>query len=154
MPSCPWSLAELLPHAAPMLLLDSVLGCDRDSVTVGLEVRADDRFFRPGRGVPPHIGIEWMAQACGVYSGLRARTEGRPVGLGLLLGTRRYQAASSWWQAGERIEVTAMLAYEDDGMGVFDCRILSADGTERASARLTTYQPEDLAAVLGHSVPR
>jgi predicted hotdog family 3-hydroxylacyl-ACP dehydratase len=150
MAACPWSPGELLPHADPMVLLDSVLDWNAVSVTVALTVRIDDRFFEPNLGVPVHLGIEWMAQACGVYSGLKARTEGRPVSLGFLLGTRRFLATRSWLQDGERLRVAARLVYEDDGIGVFDCRILSAGDADLAVARLTTYQPEDPALVLAN----
>ncbi len=148
MAPCPWSPAELLPHAPPMVLLDTVLEWNDDGVTVGLTVRADDRFFQSGRGIPAHLGIEWMAQACGVFSGLKARSEGRPISLGLLLGTRDFRAARSWWRDREEIRVTARLVYENDGTGVFDCRVFSTNGAELAAARLTTYQPGDRDTVL------
>lgn len=135
-------VAELLPHAPPMLLLDAVLEGDADTLSASLTIRPGIAFFDAGHGVPAHVGIEYMAQACGAWAGLRGRAEGRPVSLGLLLGTRRYLATEPWFAEGEQLTVLIRVVFREGPMGVFDCRIV-VDGRERATANLTVYQPED-----------
>ncbi len=141
---------NLLPHDPPMVLLDEVLNGNDKAVSAALTVRPEDRFFVPGRGIPAHLGLEWMAQACGLYAGLQAYAAGRPAALGFLLGTRRYRATRAWFTEGERLQIGATLVFREGGMAVFDCVIRAEDGEELAVAQLTTYQPEDPAAVLSN----
>ncbi|MBP2292042.1 ApeP family dehydratase [Azospirillum rugosum] len=147
MKSCPYPMDALLPHGRPMILLDEVVGRDDTRLVAALTVRAGAPFFEAGRGMAAHVAIEWMAQACGAFVGAEALESGGPVRLGLLLGTRDFKAAVSWFPEGTRVEVTAALVYRDGEMGVFDCMAV-ADGREAAKAQLTVYQPADTAALL------
>lgn len=134
--------ADLLYHDAPMVLLDELVDSDPASVVAAVTVHSDSQFCESGLGVPAHVGIEWMAQTCGLFSGLEAKSAGRPVRLGFLLGTRRYRALRGWFAIGDRALVTARLVFREGGMAVFDCTI-AVDGNEAAVAQLTLYQPED-----------
>lgn len=138
----PWPIAELLPHATPMLLLDQALSCDSQGATAALTIHPDAPFAGPN-GVPAHIGIEYMAQTCGLWAGGEAKREGGPVRLGYLLGTRHYQASRQFFAPGERLEIRADLVFRDGGMGVFDCRIVDACNEIVAQAQLSVYQPSD-----------
>jgi predicted hotdog family 3-hydroxylacyl-ACP dehydratase len=138
---------DLLPHGPPMVLLDEVVEWTETTVTACLSIGAQTPFFEAGLGVPAHIGIEWMAQTCGLFAGLEAKTNGETVRVGFLLGTRRYQAVRPWFAEGERPVVFAQLVFREEGMAVFDCRI-DVDGVGAANAQLTLYQPEDGAAVI------
>jgi predicted hotdog family 3-hydroxylacyl-ACP dehydratase len=144
-----WSMDRLLPHAAPMILIDDVVEHHEALMKVSVTVRADNIFFEAGRGVPAHIAIEWMAQTCGAFAGAEALERDLPVRLGMLLGTREFQCDVPWFTDGERLMVTAMLIFRDDEMGAFDCTVARATDDEiLAKATLTLYQPADLAAVL------
>lgn len=143
---CPWPVERLLPHRAPMLLLDTALGFSASAAVAAATIRADHPFATP-LGVPAHVGIELMAQTCGVYIGARALAAGQPVRLGFLLGTRGFQAETDWFAVGDRLEVAVRASFLDDEMGVFDCRIDRA-GQAVAQAQLTVFQPDDAAAVL------
>jgi predicted hotdog family 3-hydroxylacyl-ACP dehydratase len=138
--------ADLLPHAAPMVLLDEVLAWGDETVRASVRVAPDQPFFIPGQGIPAHVGIEWMAQACGLYAGMEALTCGEPVRLGFLLGSRHYHAIRSWFAEGEVLVVSARMIYREDGLAAFDCVIETAE-EQLASARLTVYQPDDPAPV-------
>ncbi len=140
--TCPYTVAELLPHAGPMILLDEVLDWSENSVRAAVRIRDDAPFAVPGLGVPAHVGIEFMAQACGVFAGLEARTIGRPVQIGFLLGSRRYLAECSWFTTGQRLEICVTSIFREGPMAVFDCRIEAGEGV-LATARLTCYQPEN-----------
>lgn len=140
MSACPWSVRELLPHARPMLLLDEALSYDAGGAVAAVTIHPDHLFAGP-EGVPAHVGIEFMAQTCGVWAGAEARREGGAVRLGFLLGTRRYKAVRPFLAFGERLEITARLVFRDQGMGVFDCRIAGAGGEVLAEAQLSVYQP-------------
>ena len=135
-----YTVAELLPHRPPMILLDEILSCDDTSVVAGLTVGEASLFLEP-EGVPVHIGLEYMAQACGAYAGAVACGRGEKVRIGFLLGTRQYRAHVAWFRRGERLIVSAALLYQDQQMGAFDCRI-EVHGKLAAEAQMNVYQPD------------
>jgi predicted hotdog family 3-hydroxylacyl-ACP dehydratase len=145
----PYRIEELLPHARPMILLDEVTGVGEGTLSAALTIRPGVPFFEAGRGVAAHVAIEWMAQTCGAYVGVAAREAGQPVRLGLLLGTRDFEATVPWFLEGERLNVTVTLAYMDSEMGAFDCVITRPlTGDRLAKACLTLYHPDDAITLL------
>lgn len=142
---CPYPIAELLPHAPPAILLDRVTGWEPSRLEALLVIRRNGSFFTPGRGVPSHVGIEYMAQACGAYAGIEAKTAGLPVRIGFLLGTRGYVSSLRWFAAGSTLTVSVVEVLREGGMAVFDCAI-AQDGSQVATARLTLYQSDDALA--------
>ena len=149
MKPCPYTVQQLLPHAHPMILIDEIVGCEENRLWAAVAVRPGAPFFQEGCGIAAHIAIEWMAQTCAALIGLEALDAGRKPGLGLLLGTRNFKATVPWFRVGERLIVTGSLAYRDQQMGVFDCAVAPGSGAEVvATAQLTTYQPENIAALL------
>jgi predicted hotdog family 3-hydroxylacyl-ACP dehydratase len=151
--ACSIPINQLLPHAAPMILIDEVLERGEASLKAGVTVRPDSIFFEAGRGIPAHVAIEWMAQTCGAFVGAEALEQGLPIRLGMLLGTREFRCDAPWFTDGERLTVSVTLIFRDEEMGAFDCAVAraatqGADGEILAKATLTVYQPADLAAVL------
>lgn len=144
MTACPWAITDLLPHDPPMVLLDRVDTWDATGLTAAVTVTPATRFVDPNQGVPAHVGLEWMAQACAAFAGVTARSDGQPIRLGFLLGTRDFAAGRSWFQLGETLVVSVRQVLHEGGMAVFDCRI-DAGETKCASARLTVFQPDDAA---------
>lgn len=136
-----WTMTDLLPHRPPMVLVDRLLSFDQDNAIVQADIRPDHPFLRP-LGVAAHVGMEMMAQACGAHVGALARQAGMDVRLGFLLGTRSYVAHLPWFPPGAVLEVLVHRVFNDDGMGVYDCRILLA-GACAAAAQLSLYQPPD-----------
>jgi len=146
---CPYPVEQLLPQAHPMILIDEIVGCEENRLWSAVEVRPGAPFFVDGCGIAAHIAIEWMAQTCAALVGLEALDAGQKVGVGLLLGTRNFKATVPWFAVGERLIITGSLTYRDQQMGVFDCVVARDPGTDVvASAQLTTYQPESVAALL------
>ncbi len=142
MRSVSYSVNALLPHAPPMVLLDEVLGWEQGKVATALTIRPESPFFSQEGGVPSYIGLEYMAQTCGVYAGIEAKNQEQPVRLGFLLGTRNFHASIDRFLLGDRLVIEATEVFRQDGMGVFDCRIKNGD-EEIASAQLNLYQPDD-----------
>lgn len=135
-----WPLAELLPHAGDMILLDSIDSWDEDSIVALARVAGDRLFALPDGSWPVWLGIELMAQAVAAYAGLRAKSSGEQVQLGFLLGTRKFDCNVTHFPAGYLLRIRASRSLEDDnGMGVFECRI-DADDIE-VRARLNVFRP-------------
>lgn len=143
---CPWPITQLLLHRPPMLLLDEAVGYSDEEVVTRAVIGPDHPFAEP-EGVPAHVGIELMAQSCGVFVGAHARASGEAVKLGFLLGTRRYESYEGGFRIGDDLRITARVVFREGEMGVFDCHI-ERDGTRIAAAQLTVYQPTDVQNIL------
>ena len=138
-----YTIERVLPHARPMILLDEVIGWTPQSLTAAVTIRKGQLFFR-AEGIPAHIAIEYMAQACGAFAGIEALQSGQAPRIGLLLGTRNFSADRKWFREGERLRIVVDVVYREDAMGVFDCLVENDVNDDRlASARLTVYQPVD-----------
>ncbi len=147
-----WPIAELLPHAGDMILLDGVECFDDDSVETVLQVRADGLLSVADGSLPAWVGVEIMAQSVAAFAGCHARQAGQPVELGFLLGTRSYQCNVEAFPAGADLRVRAHRSLQDDnGMGVFECHL---DGPGiHAEARLNVFRPPEVASYLQESAP-
>ena len=138
---CPYSIEALLIHRPPMLLLDKVIGYNDAEVVASVTITESSRLLTP-EGVPGHVAIEYMAQACGAYAGAMALDAGAPVKIGLLLGTRLCRVLVPWFRVGDRLFISASLVFHDEQLAAFDCKI-EVDGELVADAQLKVYQPEN-----------
>jgi predicted hotdog family 3-hydroxylacyl-ACP dehydratase len=141
MRDCPYSIDALLPHQPPMILLDKVVAYD-DATLIASVAITESSLFLAGERVPGHVGIEYMAQACGAYAGAQALDAGEPVKIGFLLGTRLCRVLVPWFRISDRLIVTASIIFRDEQMAAFDCRV-EIDGQLAADAQLKFYQPDD-----------
>ncbi len=136
-----WTIAELVPHDPPALLLDEVIDADEEGLRARLMVRADG-LYDEGGYVPAVLGIEYMAQAVAAFSGLQAKRCGAPVAVGFLLGTRRFTSSASRLKCGETLTVSVHRELQNaDGMGSFSCEVSGDDVSQ--SARLSVFEPQD-----------
>jgi predicted hotdog family 3-hydroxylacyl-ACP dehydratase len=142
-----WRMADLLTHAGTALLLDEILSCSDTDLSASVTIRPASPF-RQGNGVPAHVGLEYMAQACGAFSGVRALRAAESPRMGFLLGTRRYLATRAWFIKGERLVVAVDLVYRDDEVGVFDC-VIRCGAEAVATAQLIVAEPKNVAGLLG-----
>jgi predicted hotdog family 3-hydroxylacyl-ACP dehydratase len=135
-----WPIAELLPHAGDMILIEQVLSFDDEQILTRLTVKSDGLFNRPDGSLPAWVGIELMAQSVAAYAGCHARQRGDAVALGFLLGTRKFECNVEHFPAGTELTIHGLRSLEDDnGMGVFECHI-NAPGIH-ATARLNVFRP-------------
>ncbi|TWC41409.1 putative hotdog family 3-hydroxylacyl-ACP dehydratase [Pseudomonas sp. SJZ079] len=135
-----WPIAELLPHAGDMILLDEVLRYGDEDVETRLTVRPGGLFNQADGSLPAWVGIELMAQSIAAYAGCHARQAGEPVALGFLLGTRNFQCNVERFPAGVELRISALRSLQDDnGMGVFECHLHGPN--IHAEARLNVFRP-------------
>ncbi|MEB0044811.1 MULTISPECIES: hotdog family protein [unclassified Pseudomonas] len=145
-----WPLAELLPHAGDMILIEQILSFDDEQIHTRLTVKPSGLFNQPDGSLPAWVGIELMAQSVAAYAGCHARQKGNPVELGFLLGTRKFECNVDRFPAGTELAIHGIRSLEDEnGMGVFECHI-HAPGIH-ASARLNVYRPPQAAQYLHES---
>ncbi|HEX7200118.1 MAG TPA: 3-hydroxy-fatty acyl-ACP dehydratase [Dongiaceae bacterium] len=135
-------MAEVLPHADAMILLDQVEAVEAERIVCTRRVRACEPFVADDGSLPAWAGLELMAQAIAAWAGCHALAAGEPIRLGFLLGTRHYHATADAFPAGSELRIEAVRQFHDEaGMGVFACRI-EAPGVH-AEARLTVFSPPD-----------
>ncbi|NKQ13105.1 ApeP family dehydratase [Pseudomonas sp. SST3] len=147
-----WPVAELLPHAGDMILLDAVEAFDAESIAAQFQVKPDGLLNLPDSSLPAWVGIEIMAQTVAAFAGCQARQAGLPVELGFLLGTRSFQCNVEHFPAGSLLRIRAIRSLQDDnGMGVFECHL---DGPGiHAEARLNVFRPPEVASYLQEPTP-
>lgn len=135
-----WPIADLLPHAGDMILIDEVLRFGDEDVETCLTVRPAGLFSQADGSLPAWVGVELMAQSIAAYAGCQARRAGLPVELGFLLGTRNFQCNVDRFPVGTPLHIKAIRSLQDDnGMGVFECHL---DGPGiHAEARLNVFRP-------------
>ena len=145
-----WPIAELIPHAADMILIDEVVRFGAEDIETRLTVRPGGLFNQQDGSLPAWVGIELMAQSIAAYAGCQARQAGLPVELGFLLGTRKFECNVEHFPAGTELTIHGLRYLEDDnGMGVFECH-LTGHGIQ-ASARLNVFRPPQAANYLDES---
>ena len=138
----PWPIAEVVPHAGEMILLDRIEKVEDERIVCTRTVQAGGMFVDTDGSLPSWAGVELMAQAIAAWAGCCARAEQRPVQLGFLLGTRHYVCNVDAFAEGTHLRVEAERSFHDaQGMAVFNCRI-DAPGVH-ADARLNVYSPSD-----------
>jgi predicted hotdog family 3-hydroxylacyl-ACP dehydratase len=136
-------IAELVPHAAPMLLLDRVVEHDAQH-TVCIAEPSDAALFADSGGrVPSWIAIETIAQCAAAHGGIAARARGERPQPGLLLGTRRMDLHVAEFDPHQALRVTARHHRGESALVAFDGEIHSPDGTLLANGRVNLYILKD-----------
>ncbi len=137
-------IAELIPHAGPMMLLDRVINIGQDSLSTEVTIRPE-ALFCDGEKVGAWVGIEYMAQTIAALSGWSAYQLKQPVRIGFLLGTRQYVSHTPWFKVGQTLQIHAQREIDgNNGVSAVACRIMAPDGQLHAQAMLTVFQPDSL----------
>ncbi|WP_339515939.1 hotdog family protein [Pseudomonas sp. RL_15y_Pfl2_60] len=143
-------MAELVPHSGDMVLLDEVVRYDVDEVETRVKVKAGGLFNQADGSLPAWLGVELMAQSIAAFAGCHAREADKPVALGFLLGTRKFECNVEAFPLGAELHIKALRSLQDDnGMAVFECH-LNGPGIH-ATARLNVFQPPDATQFLQES---
>jgi predicted hotdog family 3-hydroxylacyl-ACP dehydratase len=139
---------QVLPHRAPMLLLDEI--DDYGAEWVRSIVRIGTRsLLITDAGVPAWVGIEYMAQTAAAWSGIEQLQSGLQPGVGFLLGTRRYQCLQDYFALGSELRITAQLLLRDaSDLAIFRCAIHHNEA-RLAWADIKAFRPQDAGDFLG-----
>ena len=143
-------IRSLVPHSGEMVLIERVVSADEDNLCAEVRIHAGS-VLATGQGVGSWVGIEYMAQAIAAHAGWLARQRGDAVKVGFLLGARKYETSVPYFALGSvlLVHVHRMLQAEN-GLGAFDCRIVSADAdadsgaASLATATVTVFQPDNV----------
>ena len=144
-----WPVPSLLPQSGPMVLIEEPAASGDGWAEASVRIAENSVFYRPGRGVPSWVGAEYMAQTVALYAGISARQAGTDIRIGLLLGSRRYEVETEFFQLGSLLRVHVQEVWNDSQMAVFDCYL--EDQERLAEAQLNVFQPIDTADFLDGS---
>jgi 3-oxoacyl-[acyl-carrier-protein] synthase-1 len=148
-----YRIAELVPHAEPMILLDRVSDWTPDTLTAEVTLHANSPFCQTvdqQQNVPAYVGIEYMAQAIAAHGGICERQKNAAVQIGLLVGSRRYSCTVDAFPLAKLLCVHIRASIRSDaGLCVFDCTIKHGNKL-LASASLNVFQPINAEKFLGH----
>jgi predicted hotdog family 3-hydroxylacyl-ACP dehydratase len=123
-------IAELLPQAGAMRLLDRVLE-HGDAGTRCSVAPSGGAPFRDARGaVPAWVALEYMAQCAAADGSLRMRARGASPEPALLVGSRRIAFRCAVFEPSQRLEVVARHAAGRSELLAFDCAVFDARGGE------------------------
>lgn len=132
------AIEELLPHRAPMILLDEVVDHDARSIVCRAKVPGTSPFVRDGQ-MPAVVALEHMAQATAALLGLHALAKGGPIRGGYLVGSRQLDLEIDELAVGDRLEVRAEHVWGEEQFATFACS-LHRDGVRVASATLNVLR--------------
>jgi predicted hotdog family 3-hydroxylacyl-ACP dehydratase len=121
-----------------MLLLDGIRDHSGDSIVCSTTPSEATPYAGPD-GVPAILALEFMAQTVAAYAGMRARSQGRPVRMGYIIGVRTMSLSVSILPLNEELLVTAEMTWGDDELGRFECSVTGPAGSV-AEAQLTVFQ--------------
>jgi predicted hotdog family 3-hydroxylacyl-ACP dehydratase len=148
-----YDIERVLPHQAPMILIDSLKQYDADSCRCTVVITSASPFYNSlKKGVPSYIGSEYMAQAIAAFAGAHALDHKADVQIGFLLGSRKYKTMRPYFHLDEELTITIKELYrEDSGLRVFECEILASENTVIAQANINVFQPKDPNAFIQES---
>ena len=133
-------ILDVVPHQTPMSLLDTVESYSDKTLVSSVTIKEDSLFYEE-LGVPTWVGLEYMGQSIAAFGGVEARNEGRPVKIGFLVSSRRYESPQSHFKLGSKLIVFVEKVINNPyGLSVFNCSITWSDFIIQAN--LNVFLPD------------
>lgn len=112
-------VADYLPHRPPMLLIDRIDEVAENSATCHTTIKPDCIFAQDGL-VHPSSMIEFVAQVCAIFVGVKAARSGEPPRLGFIIGCREVTFAINSFAVGDELTITATKILGEDQLAAFN----------------------------------
>ena len=136
------TIADLIPHRFPMVFLDEVTGFSPQGLTARFTPTSG--HWAGSEGLPAFMGLEIIAQAIAAHNCLLSHENDptAPPPIGVLLGTRRYQASQPNFPAGKTVTVVITEKVQDpQGFGAFDGTLYDDAKRILAQATVKVFRP-------------
>ena len=131
-------IASLVPHRAPMLLLDAVTGIEDRMIECSTLVSDACVFVEDGRA-DALLCIELVAQAVAAYVGYAAIAAGGRPTVGLLISCRDATFETDALAVGDRLKIVARHVWGDANLASFRGHV-ERDGARVAAVELGVYR--------------
>jgi predicted hotdog family 3-hydroxylacyl-ACP dehydratase len=129
-------LLQLIPQAAPMVMIDTLSRCDEKTTHTQLKVREDNIFYFEGRLQEAAL-IENMAQTAAARAGFFAKQKNVPVRKGFI-GAIKNAEIFFLPKANNLLETSLELTAEIGDVSVVQCQI-SVNGKICAKAEFKIF---------------
>jgi len=140
-------IRDLIPHAAPMILIDAMTHWEDGKAEARAQIRELAPFVEDGK-VESVVTIEYMAQTVAACLGYQALLGGSGVRVGMIIAVKRFTAHQGPLYVGDKVDIVAKRIRGNDMLSHFDCQVVRA-GEPFSEAVLTLYHaekpPEELA---------
>ena len=140
-PNLPCPAVELVPQRPPMLLIDRLVGRDRDANFSVIEASAPAAgiFVEKGGGILPEYFIELVAQAMAAINGYDSLADGGKTGRGFLVGVEDFS-----WQGtaepGELLRIELKKNFEFGPVTVMVGKVLNGAGEVLAGGEIKAWE--------------
>lgn len=125
MPEYP-AIAELLPHADPMVLIDRLVDWTPEGATCQMVVRPNTRFVEGDRLPTPYL-LEHMAQSVAACLGYEAFRGGRGPRVGMIISCRSFVAHEDATPVGDELRLEARREMGSEALSRFRCQSRRGD---------------------------
>ncbi len=133
-------IAELVPHAPPMLAIEELLDCEPGRASARLAVPGG-LFARDGR-VDAVVSLEYMAQAVAACLGVEATQQGGRVRVGMVVACRSMTIARPTLLVGEELTINVQRVRGSEQVSHFDAETRDAAGALVARLTFTLVHAE------------
>lgn len=142
-------LNKILPHRAPMVLIDGVESVDFDAgeLVARVDIKQSDIMYQEQMGgVPSWAALEYMAQSIGCFVGMydAAHVENAGAAVGFVLGTRCMNVNVPVLELGHSYFVHVKSLYNDANIASFECVMYNGDKQPVANAALNVFRPDNI----------
>ncbi len=128
-------VVDYLPHRPPMLLIDEIVEVGELRAVCRATIHPDCVFAIDGV-VHPSAMIEFIAQACAIFVGVRGERDGDPPRFGLIMACREVTFAVDRFAIGDELTLEVTKVFGQHQLAAFTGRVLRA-GVECATIQLS-----------------
>jgi predicted hotdog family 3-hydroxylacyl-ACP dehydratase len=111
-------VADYLPHRPPMLLIDDIVEWSDQHAVCRTTIRPDCVFAIDGV-VHPSAMIEFVAQVCAIFVGVRSERSGDPPQIGFLMACREIAFDVDRFAIGDELTITATKTFGEKTLAAF-----------------------------------
>ncbi|MEO7732937.1 MAG: hypothetical protein ABIY55_18375 [Kofleriaceae bacterium] len=116
-------VADYLPHRPPMLLIDEIVEVGALRAVCRTTIHPDCVFAIDGV-VHPSAMIEFIAQACAIFVGVRGERDGDPPRLGLIMACREITFAVDRFEIGDELTLEVTKVFGQKQLAAFTGTVL------------------------------
>jgi predicted hotdog family 3-hydroxylacyl-ACP dehydratase len=140
------TVASLLPHRPPMLLVDAIVGEVEGGLVSRAAIREDFPFLRDGEAELV-VCMELVAQTVGCFTGLVDRRRGDKPRPGLLVGCRDARFSGDPLRVGDELSITIATRWVKEPAACFH-GVVDRRAARIAEVEVTVVAITDIAAAM------
>lgn len=134
------AIEDLLPHAPPIRMLESLVDWAPGYARCAMQVRPETPFVQ-NDALSTLVTLEIMAQAVAACLGYQAYSTGEGVRVGMVIASRSFELLEDTLQLGDALDIEVQRVRGNEDMSHFDGTVRVGE-REVARAQMTLYHAE------------